>query len=145
MEPGQLKMGNVRVSPCLPFHGAKGLFETRLRHAERRSCEQSVACSLRRFQHAPARVVDVLTIGHVASRSSWDGTISAPSCHVPRIDGLPVDEFERAIDDPPCDFVVHLAQRLGLDRETAQATLCNWLLQCNRCTKPIFMAAGPRS
>ncbi|MEJ1960331.1 MAG: hypothetical protein WDO56_01750 [Gammaproteobacteria bacterium] len=33
------------------------------------------------------------------------------------------------IDDPPFDFVVHIAQRLGIDREAAQTILYEWLLQ----------------
>ena len=48
---------------------------------------------------------------------------------VATVDWLPVGEFERVIDEPPCDFVVHLAQRLGVDREAAQATLRDWILR----------------
>jgi len=58
-----------------------------------------------------------------------DGTISALSCYVPRMDGLPVGESDCVADDPPCDFVVHIAERLGVDHDAAQATLHQWLLQ----------------
>jgi hypothetical protein len=63
------------------------------------------------------------------ARPSLDGTISALYCYVPKIDGLPVGESGCVIDDPPCDFVAHIAQRLGVDRDAAQATLREWLLQ----------------
>ena len=58
-----------------------------------------------------------------------DGTISALSCYVPRMDGLPVGESDCVADDPPCDFVVHIAERLGVDHDAAQATLRQWLFQ----------------
>ena len=45
------------------------------------------------------------------------------------MDALPVGQSNGVTDDPPCDFVVHIAQRLGVDLEAAQATLREWLLQ----------------
>ena len=74
-----------------------------------------------------------------------DGTISALSCYVPRMDGLPVGESDCVADDPPCDFVVHIAQRLGVDRDAARATLREWLLQYDLKTAsppPIRLASG---
>ena len=56
-------------------------------------------------------------------------TMKTAPCYVPRIDPLPIGESGCATDDPPCDFVIHIAQRLGIDRDAAQATLHEWLLQ----------------
>jgi len=64
------------------------------------------------------------------------GTIPALCCYVPRMDGLPVGESDCVADDPPCDFVVHIAERLGVDHDGAQATLRQWLLQYNPKTAP---------
>jgi hypothetical protein len=56
-------------------------------------------------------------------------TMKTAPCYVTKTDGLPAGESGCVIDDPPCDFVVHIAQRLGVDRDVAQATLREWLLQ----------------
>ena len=61
-------------------------------------------------------------------RPDLNGTISALCCYVPKIDGLPDGESGCVTDDPPCDFVAHIAQRLGVDRGAAQATLREWLI-----------------
>jgi len=45
------------------------------------------------------------------------------------MDGVPAGEWGVMSDDPPFDFVVHLAQRLGVDLAAAQATLREWLIE----------------
>jgi hypothetical protein len=80
-----------------------------------------------------------------ATSCGIDGTISACCCLVPRMDGVPAGESGCVIGEPPCDFVVHLAQRLGIDREMAQATLREWLRQYDpqaRLAREIKLATG---
>jgi hypothetical protein len=42
---------------------------------------------------------------------------------------LPTIESDRQPEEPPCDFVVHLAQRLGIGHEAARNRLSDWLLE----------------
>jgi hypothetical protein len=42
---------------------------------------------------------------------------------------LPTIESDRQTEEPPCDFVVHLAQRLGIGHAAARIRLADWLLE----------------
>lgn len=57
-------------------------------------------------------------------------------------------DLYRALDEVPCDFALHLAQRLGLDREAAAQVLGEWLARYEpESYRPVCLVRvdGPKS
>jgi hypothetical protein len=57
---------------------------------------------------------------------------------------LPTNESERQAEEPPCDFVVHLAQRLGIGHEAARNRLSDWLCEYDFDAAPHPLRATAR-